>query len=178
MTEIWKDIENYKGLYQVSNLGRVKSLSRKDRFGRNFPEKIKTQYLRRGYLSVMLSNDGQETNITVHRIVATYFIPNPNGLPQVNHKNGDKKDNRIENLEWVSERENITHGYSRKVGKTSKYFGVSLERKRNRWKAHFHFDGKVKTFGYYKSEELAHQVVQNELIKLDIKNKYAHVANN
>lgn len=101
MEEVWKDIEGYSGKYKVSNLGNVKSnLYRAQR-------KLLTKIVSyKGYLRVRLP-DGLKY---VHRLVAQAFIPNPNNLPQVNHKNEDKTDNRVTNLEWCSLLYNIKYG--------------------------------------------------------------------
>ena len=101
MKEIWKDIRGYEGLYRVSNLGRVISLERIDSRGRIWPERliyIGNDYSK-GYLVVKLCKDGKQKAYKVHRLVADAFIPNPENLPQVNHINEDKTDNRAENLE-------------------------------------------------------------------------------
>lgn len=107
--EIWKDIEGYEGLYQVSNLGRVKNLERyvNSRSGkRKSKEKILKQSRNR-YMYVVLSKNSKRNCFTVHRLVAKAFLPNPNNLPQIDHINTDKTDNRVENLRWVTHSENM-----------------------------------------------------------------------
>lgn len=105
MNEEWKDIEGYKGLYQISNLGKVK------RFYKNGKIKIlKPRLNHKGYERVSLcknSNDHKE--FCVHRLVGKTFIENPLGKPQINHINGNKLDNTIYNLEWVTPKENCIH---------------------------------------------------------------------
>lgn len=109
--EQWKDIDGYGGIYQVSTAGRVRSNPRKVH---NYtkPGRYMRQYRKdNGYLYLSLSKpDGTlAKHQYIHRLVAEAFLPNPNGLEQVNHKNSDKEDNRVENLEWVTPQENILH---------------------------------------------------------------------
>jgi len=110
MEEIWKDINGYEGKYQISNLGRVKSLARTTTYndGRKkfIIERILQPILCKiGYYSLGLSLDGVPSVVTIHRLVALTFIPNPENKRAVNHKNGVKTDNRVENLEWVTDSE-------------------------------------------------------------------------
>lgn len=97
MEEIWKDIEGYEGKYQVSNTGEVKSL--------NYRGSGKTKLLRQtadkdGYKCVIFCKNGKVKGYKVHRLVAIAFIPNPNSLPIINHKDEDKTNNCVDNLEW------------------------------------------------------------------------------
>lgn len=110
-TEVWKDIEDYKGLYQVSNLGRVRSLDRIDALGRLRKGKVLAYGLSGGgYLQVGLHRDGKVEQKLVHRLVSEAFLPNPDNLPQVNHKDEDKANNQVENLEWCTALYNNTYG--------------------------------------------------------------------
>ena len=102
MEEIWKDIKGFEGLYQVSNMGRVKSV-RKNII-------LKNQIARKGYERVILCINNSPKNYFVHRLVANAFIPNPDNLPQVNHKDENKLNNRVENLEWCTQKYNVNYG--------------------------------------------------------------------
>lgn len=116
MEEIWKDVVGWEGLYQVSNLGKVKSLKRfcKDRWGNDkvVPERIlKLKKKDCGYLATHLRDaaNGRESWPSAHRLVAEAFIPNPNNLPTVNHIDAVKDNNRTDNLEWASHKEQMQH---------------------------------------------------------------------
>lgn len=113
MDEIWKDIEGFEGLYQVSNLGRVKCVEHKcpGRHGlRTVKEHLMTQVKgSKGYFYVALSNMDRGRTFTVHRLVAKAFIPNPENLPCVNHKDEDKFNNNVDNLEWCTSLYNNTY---------------------------------------------------------------------
>lgn len=115
MVEVWKDIPGYEGLYQISNLGRVKSLERwVQNYGKlqHHPEKIKVPANRGdGYQALILYKDNKGKNRYIHRLVAEAFLPNPNNKMTVNHVNGNKSDNRAENLEWSTYAENNKHAY-------------------------------------------------------------------
>lgn len=109
--EEWRDIQGYEGLYQVSNNGRVRSLARNSTKG-----KILCQAVKRGYSHVCLSKDNKKKHFAVHRLVALAFIPNPSKKPEVNHIDGNRSNNNIANLEWVTRAENELHAY-RTLGK-------------------------------------------------------------
>lgn len=109
--ERWKDIEGYDGIYQVSTAGRVRSITRKVHNYMKPGRYMRQNKKENGYLYLGLRKpDGTMLkHVYVHRLVAEAFVPNPDGLTQVNHKNFDKTDNRAENLEWVTPQENILH---------------------------------------------------------------------
>ena len=120
MDEVWKDIPGYEGLYQVSNLGRVRSFGRtvmrNTRWGTQHPYHIAGRVLKilhsqADYTYVHLfDEDGTPTNHKVHRLVAQAFVPNPKHLDEVNHIDEDKDNNRADNLEWITHIDNCNHG--------------------------------------------------------------------
>jgi len=177
MEEIWKDIKGYEGYYQVSNFGIVKSLDRYVKNvihgeillkGRIMPKKISSK----GYLQGRLSKDGKRTNIPIHRLIAMHFIPNPENKPHVNHIDGDKTNNNISNLEWVTQRENVTH-YFKSIGKRV-YTGVSRIELSNsiKWEANFYFKGKQIYVGRFKFPRNAYIARLIKMEEYGIKSKY------
>ena len=119
MEEQWKDIViekngevfDYTGLYQVSNLGRVRSCDRVDALGREVKGKVlKCNQTKTGYLRIVLSKNGEAKLFLIHRLVAHMFIPNPDNLPVVNHKDENPLNNCVENLEWCTQKYNINYG--------------------------------------------------------------------
>ena len=141
MEEVWKDVVGYEGLYQVSNLGRVKSLSRlvdKGKYGTIYTKEriLKNQKVNVNYLFVILSKDGKHKNMTVHRLMAKAFLPNPDNLSDVNHKDENPSNNFIyvnkdgsvdyekSNLEWCTHKYNCNYG-------TSKFRIIKTRRKNN-----------------------------------------------
>ena len=100
--EIWKSIQGYEGLYEVSSDGRVKSLFR-------YKKELKPNITKNGYATVELFKEKTSKRLLIHRLVAMAFLPNPNNLPQVNHIDEDKANNTVENLEWVAHKSNVNH---------------------------------------------------------------------
>lgn len=105
--EQWKDIVGFEGIYQISSLGRIKSLPGKDKSVRR--EKILKQKNKKGYFEVILWKNSKYSSFRVHRLVATHFINNHDNKPEVNHIDGDRGNNRVENLQWCTSKENSYH---------------------------------------------------------------------
>lgn len=113
--EIWLPVKGYENSHQISNTGRIKSIPRKvTLFHGGFfytKEKLLIPYNGDGYFILAVLNNGKRTCVSINRIVAIAFIPNPENKPEVNHKNGITTDNHIDNLEWATKSENIIHSY-------------------------------------------------------------------
>ena len=168
--EIWKDIKGYEGMYQVSNLGNIKSL---ERYKRNHSklQKIEEKLLKlhinktNGYVYVVLTKDTIEKNIRVHKLVAQAFIENSNNKPQINHIDGNKQNNRVDNLEWCTQSENELHAYRT---------GLANNDKRKIKIRQYSMDGKLlKTFNSL-SEASKLTGVNIQKISLCINNKYKY----
>ena len=121
-SEEWKDVVGYEGLYQCSNLGRVKSYDKtvNNHTGMKFiPGKILHGNLTdEGYRNINLTKDKKNKVLKLHRIIAQTFIPNPENKPEVNHKNLNKDDNQVKNLEWATRKENCHHAWENRYSKT------------------------------------------------------------
>lgn len=116
MVEV-KNVIGYEGLYLIDNLGNVVSLPKIQ--GRRLHNKYKilnAKVNKFGYKEVALTKDGKTKTLLLHRLIAQHFVPNPNSLPCVNHKNGVKSDNRIENLEWCTKSQNTKHAFDNNLG--------------------------------------------------------------
>ena len=118
--EEWKDIKNYEGLYQISSLGRVKSLPKERNNGINNEIILKQCTDKKGYKRVNLYKNKKSTRVLVHRLVAEAFLNNPNNYPLINHKDENPSNNKVENLEWCTYKYN--NNYGNRAKKFSKVF--------------------------------------------------------
>jgi len=157
--EIWKDVKDYEGIYKVSSFGRVKSLERKAWNGFGI-HTIKERFLKgsiggNGYLMVSLCKNGIPKKIAIHTVVSVAFLNHiPNGFKLVvNHKDFNKSNNHIDNLEIVTMRENTNQKH---IPHSSKYTGVYFDKKRSKWRAHIQINGINKKIGYFVNEYDAH----------------------
>ena len=158
--ENWKDIPDYEGLYQVSDLGRVKS------FHKGKERVLKASINRCGYYQLTLYKDNKSKYFEVHQLMAIAFLnhkPNGNTLV-VDHINNLSIDNRISNLQIISHRENATKD---QTGGTSEYVGVSWCKNYEKWRAQIVINGKRKHLGYFKEELEAHKAYQEALTNLN-----------
>lgn len=148
MEEIWKDIKGYEGLYQVSNLGRVRSLEhyRKTDTG-GYIQKgriLKQETIKgQGYCQVKLSKNGKTKRFRVHRLVLEAFVPNTMNKPYINHINAIRNDNRVDNLEWCTQSENVKHSYNLGNSKSPAYWknkGKEMYWLKKKWKKVIQYD--------------------------------------
>lgn len=153
--EVWKDIPDYQGLYQVSNLGNVKSL----RFNK---ERILSPRQSKGYYLVGLCLNNKRKTMGIHQLVAIAFLNHiPNGHKIiVDHINDIKTDNRVENLQVITQREN---SYKTQGNYSSKYKGVNWHKAASKWRSSVRINGKTIHLGLFNCELAAHLAYQNKL---------------
>ena len=133
--EVFVPITGFEGIYEISNYGRL----------RNARKIMKTFTINSGYTAAKLVKNSQKTSVLIHRLVAGHFLPNPLQKPEVNHKNQEKADNSVDNLEWMTSEENKAHSRANgwteynmpskgiKLGKSSKYHNVLWDKTRQKW---------------------------------------------
>lgn len=121
MTKIWKDIIGYEGLYQISDTGEIKSLAKMAGRSRRKERILKTYLDKDGYVKVILCKNNKTHFLSVHRLLAEVFIPNPFNYEQINHKDENKKNNNLTNLEWCTCKYNINYGTRTKRAMEKRY---------------------------------------------------------
>lgn len=187
--EVWKDVVGFEDYYEVSNTGKVR---RKDhitvykngaraRFSQTI---LKPSVFKKGYLMVYLSVKSKKKTKSVHRIVAEAFIPNPENKETVNHKDLDKTNNHVSNLEWLTNEENIQHSIDNGMYKVreirnrnrrkkekgvylSDYYGVSFDKVYNKWFSQIIVNGKKVFLGYFDDESDASQAYINKATEIN-----------
>lgn len=162
MKEIFKDVMKYESMYQVSNLGRVRSMKRKGVLNDRILKQGKDA---NGYFLVNLSKDGIQKSFKVHQLVAVAFLNHvPDGYKSliVDHIDNNKLNNKLDNLQLTTARNNT----SKDAIGTSIYTGVSWYKKTNKWMASISINGKVKNLGYFYSEIDAHNKYKDILESL------------
>jgi len=170
--EVFKDIRGYEGSYQISNFGRVKSLSRRSYAGRKNGRYFSKEIILKGniegcgYLQVMLYNNSKYKAFKMATLVWDHFGDKPrNGRKlQVDHIDEDKLNNKIDNLQLLTCRENTAKRSLQKI-KSSKYTGVSWHKRDKIWGAQIYINGKANYIGSFNNEYNAHLAYQNEIIK-------------
>lgn len=163
--EIWKTLPGTKGMIEISNEGRVRS------FLRGEERILKTQTDQKGYQRFSITIDRHKTTHKLHREVAKAFVPNYNNLPQVNHKNGNKKDNTAANLEWVSNLENAHHAIEN--GLWGNVFSASKKANEKQKKpiVAYRFEDGAYTFKFYNSVSEAERDLDSRHISAVLKGK-------
>lgn len=161
--EFYTRLTNEFTNYAISNLCNVKNITT--------GKILKPQIDRYGYVYVCLANKGFNKKKKVHRLMAEIFVPNPLSKKEVNHKDGNTKNNLAENLEWVTHFENQTHKI-KLWNCSSKYLGVTLNKKENKWRAQIQINKKKYSLGSYKTQEEAYQARVNFEKDNGIVNKY------
>jgi len=164
--EVWKPVKHYEGFYEVSSLGRVKSLSKiffmKGKYLYKSKERILNGSIDDGYLKITLSKKGKRNTKKAHQLVAIAFLDHKTCKMElvVNHKNFNRADNRVENLEIVTNRENCNQKH---LKSSSKYVGVHYYKSKSKWSAYIYINGKQKHLGYFLNELDASEAYQTEL---------------
>lgn len=172
--EIWEDIPNYEGMYQVSNLGRVKSLDRRVKHSRSkdkfFIKKgfvLKAYRNKKYYVTVILSKNGTQKSFNMHSLVAKVFIDSnyiEKGLV-VDHIDNNKLNNNILNLRLVTQRDNTSRRQKKKPAK-SKYVGAHYNKRDDKWRSAIYIKGKIYHLGTFETEEDAAKAYRNKLEQL------------
>ena len=147
MKEIWKDVPNFEGLYQVSNTGKIKSFRKSTKYGSQPEYILKPSIANTGYAQVTLYDNARRKKLLIHRLVAEAFIPNPDNLPQINHKDEDRLNNCANNLEWCTAAYNNAYG-------TARIRGIDT---RSKPVEQLTYDGKV--IAIYRSARIASEIL-------------------
>ena len=171
--EIWKDIPGYEGLYQVSNLGRVKTLGRKKGVGTGNKERHSfimksTSTSKDGYIRISLCKLGVKKSFKIHHLVAIAFLGHVRCgmLKVVDHKDNNKLNNSASNLQIVTNRINTSKDRLLNKNKKSRYIGVGFDKRRSKWRSYIRVNGKQTFIGYFNTEEEAYMSYKNKVEEL------------
>ena len=171
--EVWKDVKNYEGIYQVSNLGRIKSNARLiesvssngNKYFKQSKVRIIKPFDKIKYPTVVLRKDVKATTFTVHLIMAiTFFDHKPSHKMVVDHIDNNPLNNNINNLQIITARENVSKD---RKNKSSKYTGVLWSKTSNKWRAYIYIKSKFKCLGLYLNEDDASFAYQNALNQIE-----------
>lgn len=176
MMEKWAPVNGYNGLYSVSDSGKVKSLSKLIKHPKGGFRRIKERMMKvcaaSGYQMVSLyDTEGIRKVVTVHRLVANAFIKHDASLDYVNHIDGNKLNNTASNLEWCSQRENITHSNNSR-SRSSRFPGVSWNKHNQSWRTQIKVNGESVLIGYFKTEQDAGSAYKTKSLALGLTNRY------
>ncbi len=172
--EIWKDIKGYEGFYQISNYGQVKSMNRSVKYSNGKIVKYKSKLRNAScseYRLISLSKNGNVKVFKISRLVAMHFLPKIKYKNIVNHKDGNKYNDHVSNLEWCNNSENVLHAVKNNLTKTkNKVSGVFFEERRNKWAAYLYRNNKNIFIGRYENYEDAVYNRNLVLNKINIEN--------
>lgn len=165
MKEEWRPVVGYEGIYEVSNLGVIKSLDRKDSLGRYREGRIISQINigGKGYLGFQPSKNGIKKNLKIHHAVAYAFIGNRPMGKVIDHIDNDKSNNNLSNLRYISNRINCSKD---KIG-VSRYTGVTWDKKLKKWCSKIRLEGRQRHLGYFEKEIDAYKAYEKELLRLE-----------
>lgn len=154
--EIWKDIKNYEGYYQVSNHGRIRSVDRKILYKSgnwaNHKGRVKKISTKTEYRVALLSKNNKQRLFKISRLVAQAFVDNPYSYNVVNHKDGNKHNDCVDNLEWTTNSDNVIHAFESGLNsKKNRIAGVFYEKRRKKWASYLYRDNKNIFIGRYKT---------------------------
>ena len=167
---VWKDIPGYEGLYQVSNVGEIKSLRGWNGRGYVHREKILSKTMTTtGYYKVELTKDGIRKSLKVHRLVAYAFIPRTEGKPYINHKDGNPLNNVVDNLEWCTQKENVNHALN---------IGLKKQFKISEYELRAMYEGGMSAKDIAQQKQTSRMVIYNNMKKYGINRRTYGEANN
>jgi hypothetical protein len=152
-----KQVKGYEGLYELTHDFKVKSVKRKNRLNDKY---LKQNISNMGYIFYNLCKNGFSKTVYLHKIIADLYLDNPLGLTIVDHIDGNKQNNNVENLRWCSQRENIHYYTSKRESKSNNYVGVFRRWDNKKWVAKIYINNKQKYIGSFDSEQEAYDAYE------------------